>query len=443
MSGELRLRQTTPKESSCISERCGIVAIEAIPADHRKDYEAMARRRFQAPKPERIGNSWYLRVYLDSGTGARKRQRIKIAPASMPSREVAKIASEMLRPVNQGLITTGSATSFSTYVQNVYKSTALPLLASTVQDAYTGTIEKYLAPTFGPMCLRDLTPLTLQTYFSSLTGQRVAYPSILKIRDTLSSILRSAMLYGFLVKNPMDGLQMPPDKRGRQAKPFITPEQFNRLIEPVSEPYATMIFVATWTGLRVSELIGLKWRCIHHNSISIEERYCRGDWSAPKTNASAATIAVSPEVINRILRLKTLTVEVRAGHAKRKYKLVRSDGPDDLVFQSVKDGKPMSDQNILKRHLQPAANKLGFYVNWRALRTSHATWLVQAGADLKAVQSQMRHSRISTTMDIYAQTVPASQRLAIEKLSEFANPIGTSEIGLSHLSHYCPNNRVN
>ena len=401
----------------------------------------MARRRFQAPKPERIGNCWYLRIYQDTGTaGIRKRQRIKLAPASMPAREVAKIASEMLRPVNEGLITVGSATSFTTFVENIYNPTTLPLLASTTRESYAGMIGKYLEPRFGPLCLRDLTPLTLQQYFSSLAASRVAHPSILKIRDTLSSVLRSAVRYGFLVQNPMDGLQMPPDKRGRQAKPHIAPEEFNALVAIMPEPYATMAYVAVWTGLRVSELIGLKWRCIHADAISIEQRFTRGDWSAPKTNASAATIGVSPEVITRILRLKSLTVKVRAGYGTRIYKLVKSDGPDDLVFQSVKDGRPMCDQNILKRHLQPAAEKLGLYVNWRALRTSHATWLVQAGADVKSVQAQMRHSRSSTTLDVYAMAVPVTQRQAIEKLTEFAKPIGTS---FSVLSHSCPNNRVN
>jgi hypothetical protein len=81
----------------------------------------------------------------------------------------------------------------------------------------------------------------------------------------------------------------------------------------------------------------------------------------------------------------------------------------------------MNDQNILKRHLQPAARKLGLpFVTWRCLRTSHATWLVQSGADPKSVQGQMRHSRVSTTMDIYAQAVPASQRRALQQLSVFA-----------------------
>ncbi|HKF03433.1 MAG TPA: tyrosine-type recombinase/integrase, partial [Candidatus Sulfotelmatobacter sp.] len=129
-----------------------------------------------------------------------------------------------------------------------------------------------------------------------------------------------------------------------------------------------------------------------------------------------------PHVIARILLLKTLTVNIRAGRARRTYKLVKSDKPDALVFQSVQDGQPMNDQNVLKRHLQPAARKLGLpFVNWRCLRTSHATWMVQAGADPKSVQGQMRHSRISTTMDIYAQIVPTSQRRALQKLSAFAS----------------------
>src|SRR5204862_5742748 len=102
---------------------------------------------------------------------------------------------------------------------------------------------------------------------------------MLKIRDALSSILRSAVRYGFLVQNPLDGLQMPPDKRPRGPKPTITPDQFHNLVEFLAEPYATMTYVAVWTGLWVSELIGLKWRCIHEDSMRIEKRYTRVDWS--------------------------------------------------------------------------------------------------------------------------------------------------------------------
>jgi integrase len=381
----------------------------------------MARRRFQSPKPFKEGQFWWLFVWDQSVTGSRKRQRIKLAKADMAVREVQKIAEEKLRPLNQGLALTGSAMILSEFMTDIYIPTYLSKLSSSTQDSYRGMISKYLQPRFGRTCMRDLTRLPLQQYFSGMAGQ-VSYPTISKIRDVLSSILRSAVHVEYLNKNPMQGLQLPRDKRPRRPKPTITPEQFNNLVQLLSEPYATMIFVAVWTGLRVSELIGLKWRCLHADSITIEERYCRGDWSQPKTEASAATIGVDPEVIARLLRLTTLTVEVRAGRAVRKHKLVKAGGPDDLVFQSVQDGHPMNDQNILKRHLQPAARKLGLpFVNWRCLRTSHATWLVQAGADPKSVQGQMRHSRISTTMDIYAQIVPTSQRRALQQLSAFAN----------------------
>ena len=339
----------------------------------------------------------------------------------MPAREVQKIADEKLRPMNLGLVLTGSAMTLNDFLTNNYIPTYLPLLSSSTQVSYEGMISKYLKPKFGDFCLRDLTRLTVQQYFSGMAGT-TSYPTISKIRDALSSILRSAVDCEYLNKNPIEGLRLPLDKRPRQGKPTITPQDFNTLMQLVAEPYATMLYVAVWTGLRVSELIGLKWRCIHDDSISIEERFCRGDWSVPKTAASAATIGVSPEVINRILRLKTLTVEVRAGRAIRKHKLVKKDDANALVFQSVKDGCPMNDQNVLKRHIQPAAKKLGLpFVNWRCLRTSHATWLVQAGADVKSVQGQMRHSRASTTMEIYAQIVPTAQRHALEQLSAFAN----------------------
>lgn len=390
------------------------------PTSHR-GFQAMARRRHQAPTPFKEGKFWWLLIRDTSETGSRKRQRIKLAHADMAFREVQKVADEKLRPMNDGTGLTGSAMKFGDFMTEKYGKSYLPLLSKSTQDSYEAHISKYLEPRFGHKCLRELDRETLQEYFSSMAG-RQSYPTISKIRDVLSSILRAAVDVAYLNKNPMEGIRLPPDKRARRAKPTITPEQFANLVQIVPEPYATMIFVAVWTGLRVSELIGLRWRCIHADSITIEERYFRGDWSVPKTDASAATIGVDPEVIARLLRLTTVTVEVRAGLAIRKHKLVKSGAPDDLVFQSVRAGEPMNDQNVLKRHVKPAARKLGLpFVNWQCFRTSHATWLVASGADPKSVQTQMRHSRISTTMEIYAQSVASSQRRALQQLSAFAS----------------------
>ncbi len=396
----------------------------------------MAKRRFQDPQPKVVGNWWEVRVYRDeylNGRRIRRRKRIRLAPASMQFREVQKLKAEYLRPLNQGLISEGSATPFESFVQTVYVVTELALMASSTQDRYKGIINRYLIPQFGSLCLRDLTPLTLQKY---ILGFEISEPgsaergvkhlsreSVDKIRDVLSSILGSAVKYGFLVKNPAEGLHLAPAKRGaRRQKPFVRPEQFATLIERIAEPYATMVFVAVYTGLRVSELIALRWSDIHDQSITIDERFCRGDWGAPKSDASNTTIPVNRKVIERVQRLRTLTVAVKAGTGVRHYRVVKSDGPDDLVFQSLLNGRPMRDNNILTRHIKPAGREIGIeWVNWLVLRRSYATWLRMVGTDPRDRQSLMRHSRFTTTAEIYEQDLPESQLRAVEKLSALVN----------------------
>ena len=344
----------------------------------------------------------------------------------MPEREVKKIAVEFLRPLNQGLVTVGAAICFKEYVEGTYGPIELPLLAKATQERYAGVLENYLLPEFGKLSLRDLTPLTLQKYFSGMAASKttlnLSFESRDKIRDVLSSVLGSAKKYGLLVANPAEGIRLPRDNRGHVVKPYLEPTKFAALLALIPEPYSTMAYVAVFTGLRVSELVALRWRNVHEDSISIEQRFCRGDWGAPKSRASNATIAVNQCVLNRLTRLKTLTVEVKAGRTVRKYRAVRSCGPDDLVFQSLKTGAPMRDNNILTRHIKPAGRILGMpWLNWRCLRTSHATWLKLAGADVKDAQAQMRHSRASTTMDVYMQFVPESQRKVVDRLSHLAD----------------------
>jgi len=223
------------------------------------------------------------------------------------------------------------------------------------------------------------------------------------------------------VKNPVDGVRLAPPKRGKRNKPYITPEQFQALLALVAEPYATMLFVAVHVGLRVSELIGLRWSNVHSDSITIDERYCRGDWGTPKSEASNATIPVSREVIERIERLKTLTIRVKAGSGIREYRTIRAEGPNELVFQSLVKAGPMRDNNILVRHIKPAGRQLGIgWVNWQVLRRSFATWLKMSGADVKDAQALMRHSRASTTLDVYQQFVPESQRRAVDRLMQLS-----------------------
>ncbi len=388
------------------------------------DFERMAKRRFQNPEPFREGNWWWIKPRRDEfvdGKLVRRQKRVKVAPATVGGREAKRIADELLRPMNQGLETIGSATQFGAYVKGTYESAVLPVLATSTKTNYEYTLAKYLLPAFSDVALRDLDLMTLQTYFNRMN---VGHATAMKIKDALASVMNSALDFGLLFKNPLGNVKLRRPQVGRKSKPYITPEQFEKLVALIAEPYATMVYVCVLSGLRVSELIGLKYDDVQPDSLTIDERFCRGDWGSPKTTGSSATIAVAPKVIERIQQLRDVKVTINwGGHgAKKTFKLVRSDNPGDLVFQSIRKGVPMSDHNILTRHIKPAARKLGIgWVNWQVLRRSYGTWMIEAGADAKAVQGQMRHSRISTTLDIYAQFVPASQRRAVAQMMDMVD----------------------
>jgi len=382
----------------------------------------MARRRYQKPAPKKRGSQWTILVREDqvvNGQRTRKVKRIVLGPERLCKADAERLRDDYLAAINDPNLGIGGACLFADFVR-VYERGVLPLLASTSQERSKSVLKNYLLPQFGDLMLREITLEPLQGYFTKLQASSLSQESVDKIRDVLSAVLRTAVDYGRLVSNPVEKIRLKRRKR-RAPKPFLRIEQFYRLVDSIAEPYATMVYVAVFTGLRVSELVGLRWRSVHAESITVEERYSRGDWDEPKTQASQATISVDAHVIERIERLKSLDVVVRAGRALRRYKAVKSSGPDDLVFQSVAKGVPMRDNNILVRHIKPAGHSLGIgWVNWLVLRRSCATWLQQAGVDVKDAQGILRHSRASTTQDVYQQLVPESQVRAVHKLTAYA-----------------------
>lgn len=207
------------------AEKRAIVLGEAnCPAPLRGDFSEMSKRRFQNPKPFREGNWYWLLHWQDvftEGRLERKRKRMKVCPADAPEREARKIAAEMLRPMNQGLQTIGSATRFAEYVDGTYRPTVLPLMATTTQDSYQGTLRKYLLPVFGEVPLRDLNALTLQKYSSGLAVSKLSPDTVLKIKETLSAVLSSAVRYELLIKNPMLAVEIPRAKVVNKKKPAL------------------------------------------------------------------------------------------------------------------------------------------------------------------------------------------------------------------------------
>ena len=88
-----------------------------------------------------------------------------------------------------------------------------------------------------------------------LQQSQLSFESVDKVRDILSAILRTAVEYGRLLTNPADKVRLR-RRKARGPKPFLRVDQFYALLAAIAEPYATMIYVAVFNALRVSELAG-------------------------------------------------------------------------------------------------------------------------------------------------------------------------------------------
>ena len=143
------------------------------------------------------------------------------------------------------------------------------------------------------------------------------------------------------------------------------PEQIPPLLAALEEPARTMVLVGVLTGLRIGEILALRWRDVDFSSgeIRVEQACYRGLIGTPKTKGIRRTLPIPESLQDELKRLGK-----------------KSASGDQLVFQT-RNGTAFSDRNLLHKYLKPAGRKLGMpWLNWHTLRRSHATLLQHAGA---------------------------------------------------------------
>lgn len=388
----------------------------------------MAKRRHQSPALKPHGGWLTIRVRRDvlvDGKLTRTHLREKIAPVGTPARKAQKMRDQYLERVNFAPPTLGASVTLQAFTDGIFRKIDLPTRAKSHRDRYESVLKIHLLPALGKCTMFDLeqqSSTLVEEFFIGMAPKKLSLESYRKIRNCGSSLFAVAIKKGYANRNPFYRAALPSGRPTPKQKPTITVEQFDKLVELISEPYASMCYVAVYTGLRISEILALRYKDLlewaSNMALTIDEKFCRGEWGVPKTDASHATIAVLKRVVYRIRKMKGVEVRIGGGrHGYQTFPLVKSDKPDDLIFTGVRSGREMRDNNILTRHIKPAARQLGLdFVNWQCLRRSHATWLKRAGVPLKDASFQMRHSRTATTAEIYQMTPIEDQVLAMDKL---------------------------
>jgi integrase len=263
---------------------------------------------------------------------------------------------------------------------------------------YDNMVNTHLIPMFGDTQLRLISKENVQSFLHGKAKGDSSWKTVKHFRTVFGAILEAAVRDDLLASNPVRRARLP--RRGPvDEKSPIEMETVKELIEKLAEPSRSIATLLAMTGLRIGELLALRWQDIDllKGLLSVNQTIYEGHFDEPKTKRSKRSIPLGPQCVEILAALK------RTGAT-----------PSTLVF-SARNGSPLSRRNLLNRQLKPAAKALGLTgVNWHWFRHAHATLLDSTGAPIGTTQALLGHSSSETTRENYIHSVPADARKAVE-----------------------------
>ena len=240
-------------------------------------------------------------------------------------------------------------------------------------------------------------------------GGDVSLPGGAQAEDKTQSAGRQTMFVEEipLGRNPMELVRIKGVSRREREIRILTWEEFSRLRVELEEPFRTMAVVAACCGLRVSELLALKWDDV--------------DWFGKKLRVERAIVMQHVGDCKTIGSQKSLPVaeEVLAclGMWREQSEFT---APDHFIFASpVQVGRlPWSYPHVI-RVLKAAGRRAGIsWIGTHTFRHSFRSWLDSMGTPIALQQKLMRHSDIRTTMNVYGDVMPDEMRQAHDRLAQ-------------------------
>jgi integrase len=265
------------------------------------------------------------------------------------------------------------------------------------RQRYRTHIEKAL----GARRVQEIQAKHLSDLLSTLRGKGLSSWTVRSVLTLAGSILNHAVTRGYRADNPIARLsktERPKAKNKTKAR-ILDVDEIAKLISHTLPGYRALIITAVYTGLRQSELLGLRWCDVDFDDNKIHVRH----------QLSRATRKECP----KLLPLKSdagerdLDLMPDLATVLREHKLgTRYSSEKDFVFATL-TGQPVYYRNASARGLRKAADRAGLNpddlprLSFHDLRHSAITHLIRAGADISQVQRFAGHARPSITLDVY------------------------------------------
>jgi integrase len=290
--------------------------------------------------------------------------------------------------------------------------------AFSTRAAYECYLKAWVLPRWGTYRIDQVKPVAVEAW---LDGIKRANGTKAKIRNLMSAVFQHAMRYEWMDRNP---IQLVRQSAKREKVPDVLElAELQLLLAKLDVRERTLALLDAATGLRVSELLAIRWSDIDFENLELS--VTRSIWHQVvgdcKTEASAKPVPLDSYMAEDLLRWRR-----------------QSPYPmdDDWVFASpAKKGKqPYWPDNLMKRYIKPVARKAGINKNigWHTFRHSFGTLLKANGEDVKTVQELLRHANSRITLDVYTQAVNSHKRAAQSKVVKMMVPNLGETRGESH-----------
>jgi len=243
-------------------------------------------------------HSWQIQIYTGPGPDGKQRRHFETVHGRKG--DAQKRLNELLVSLEKGIsIPTGRLT-VAEHLHQWLEGYVKTNCSQRTLDGYQSIIETHLIPALGQIQLKHLHPQAIQSYY----GQACEKLSALTIHHqhrVLSQSLKFAVRQGYLGRNPAE-LVDPPSPH-KKAMRTLTPGEVKVLLDTAKDNhYYPVIYTAVSTGLRQAELLGLRWRDIDLDYLSISvsqvlyKRKGICEFKEPKTAHSRRRVAMTPKL---------------------------------------------------------------------------------------------------------------------------------------------------
>ena len=372
----------------------------------------MAKKRGngEGTTPYRRKNGLWCAQYTVHTARGRKRRTLY----GKTRQEVATKLARALSDRESGLTFDADNRALNDYLDQWLSDSVRGTVRQRTWERYEQIVRVHIKPSLGRIKLKALTRAHVRALYRAKLDAGLASRTVQYIHTTLHKALKDAVADGLIPRNVTEAVKAPRAKK--KEVNALSPDQARAFLESArGDRFEALYVLAVTAGLRVGELLGLKW-----DDVDLDA----GTLSVRRTLSEARSGKIFEPPKNgkgRNIRLTSQAVEALKAHRKRQHEERLSLGAlwqDSGLIFPAQTGTSMNAKNLTDRSFKQLLDRAGLArtVRLHDLRHTCATLLLGKAVHPKIVQELLGHATIAITLDTYSHVLPNMQGEAVSAM---------------------------